>query len=80
MYLCIIGIYNEIYLTLQKIQELDSQFSILKLEFQLDLEKGYEQMTDNLIAQCHDLYKEKEEYSLKSKSSQGKVSAWITKI
>lgn len=67
----LVDIYSEIYTTLQKIQDLDNQFNMAKFQFQLDLERNYEEMADNLVSQCLELSKEKEEYSLKSQSSQG---------
>ncbi|KAI7903022.1 uncharacterized protein BX663DRAFT_551878 [Cokeromyces recurvatus] len=57
-------IYKEIYTTMQKIHELDDDFSNVKLKvFQFNmLEKDYKEMTRRLLYQCQELIKQKEAY------------------
>lgn len=69
----LLEIYQEIYATMQKIQELDLTFNAAKLRFYLDMEGNYEKMSDKLISQCNDLSQEKEEYRKKIRNGTGTI-------
>ncbi|CAO3633591.1 unnamed protein product [Mucor hiemalis] len=53
-------IYKEIYATMERMQDLDLKFNSAKVQFQLEMEKGYLKMSDELFLQCKNLYQEKE--------------------
>lgn len=55
---------------MERMQEMDLKFNADKVEFQLEMEKGYIKMSDELFLQCQDLCKEKE-YVNQSKVGQG---------
>ena len=53
---------------MQKMQELDYNFNTIKAKFYLNMEKNYEQMSNELILQCDTLKKEQIEYKNKVKA------------
>jgi hypothetical protein len=55
---------------MEKMQAMDLKFNESKIEFQLEMEKSYLKMSDELLLQCKDLCKEKE-YINKSRVGQG---------
>lgn len=45
---------------MERMQDLDLKFNSAKVQFQLEMEKGYLKMSDELFLQCKNLYQEKE--------------------
>lgn len=57
---------------MEKMQALDHKFNKTKIGYQLEMEKDYSRMTDELILQCKTLTKQKEFVCATLKQEQGK--------
>ncbi|KAI8380393.1 hypothetical protein BD560DRAFT_432238 [Blakeslea trispora] len=62
-------IYNEIYATMKKMQQLDQTFHRTKAHIYSEMEKEYEVLSISLLSQCNELIKEKEEFKSKSEDT-----------
>ncbi|KAI9255385.1 hypothetical protein EDC94DRAFT_617498 [Helicostylum pulchrum] len=70
-------VYKEIYTTIEKMQALDHKFNKTKIGYQLEMEKDYLRMTDELISQCKMLTKQKEFVCATLKPAQQEATKFI---